>query len=71
MNEPQTIYSFGRVVPPKLEQIISFFNEQAVPIAEAEEFFFYYQSMRWHNENGIPIHNWKEAAKDWLYNLEN
>ncbi|GAB3655997.1 hypothetical protein GCM10028791_27550 [Echinicola sediminis] len=71
MDHFKATVSFGRILPPKLEDIKSYFDEQAVPAAEAEVFFFYYQSLDWHSESGMPIHNWKEAAADWLYNLKN
>ncbi|GGF42438.1 hypothetical protein [Echinicola rosea] len=71
MNDFQPTLGFGHVVPPKLEDIKSFFSEFAIPVAEAEVFYYYYQSLGWHTENGMPVHNWKEAAQDWLYNLEN
>ncbi|WP_226333021.1 hypothetical protein [Echinicola marina] len=71
MNNFQSQFSFGHIVPPQLEEIKTFFSEMAVPVAEAEVFFYYYQSMGWHAESGMPIRNWKEAAEEWLYNLEN
>jgi len=71
MDQLQTSCNFGRIVPPRLDEIKNFFSERAVPIAEAEVFFYYYQAMGWHTETGMPIHNWKEAADEWLYNLEN
>ncbi|QDH81236.1 hypothetical protein FKX85_20260 [Echinicola soli] len=58
-------------LPPHVEEVRSFFIQQSVPVSEAEVFYFYYQSTGWHKENGMPLGNWKEAALDWLYNLEN
>ena len=56
---------------PHFEEVKSFFIQQSVPVSEAEVFYFYYQSTGWHKENGMPLGNWKDAAHDWLYNLEN
>ncbi|UCS92247.1 hypothetical protein KZP23_16255 [Echinicola marina] len=71
MTTFQSQFSFGHILPPQLDEIKTFFSEMAVPVAEAEVFYYYYQSTGWHTEGGIPIHNWKEAAQEWLYNLEN
>ncbi|AWW33046.1 hypothetical protein DN752_04475 [Echinicola strongylocentroti] len=71
MNDVQLSFGFGQINPPTLDEVKTFFTAKAVPVAEAEVFYYYYQSLDWHSESGMPIHNWKEAAEDWLYNLEN
>ncbi|AGA77655.1 hypothetical protein Echvi_1386 [Echinicola vietnamensis DSM 17526] len=63
--------SFSRQVPPKLEEVKSYFNYLHIPEAEAEVFYFYYQGMDWKNETGTPIRDWVMAADEWVWNLEN
>ncbi len=52
-------------LPPKLSDVISFFDELESKKEEAEKFMNYYTSNGW--KIGInPMENWKAAAKNWV-----
>ncbi|SIT10406.1 hypothetical protein [Belliella pelovolcani] len=56
---------------PNLELIKSFFLERDSSVEEAELFFFYYEALGWRSDIGAPILDWKAAARQWLWNLDN
>lgn len=47
---------------PRLEEVNNFFASQDFPAEEGEDFYFYYQTTCWCNENGMPLRDWKSAA---------
>lgn len=61
----------GNQIPPKLDHVKIYFSQKNIPESEAEVFFFYYQDMDWKTETGTPVRDWKAAANEWVWNLEN
>lgn len=67
MNE-----SLRPMIPgPSLEEVNRFFASSDFPSEEGEVFCFYYQALGWRSESGSPIYDWRAAASQWLWNLEN
>ncbi|WP_100630078.1 hypothetical protein [Algoriphagus formosus] len=56
---------------PSLEEVNRFFIRSDFPLEEGEVFYYYYQALGWRTESGLPLRDWKAAASDWLWNLEN
>ncbi|HSJ67855.1 MAG TPA: hypothetical protein VK921_09275 [Anditalea sp.] len=57
-------------IAPEVDHVRSFFSKRHCPEEEADLFYYYYQSMDWSYENGLPVRDWKLAANEWLFNLE-
>lgn len=57
-----------RFSPPKIEEIESFFLEQASTNAEAQKFFNYFESNGWLVGGKTKMKNWKAAARNWIIN---
>lgn len=50
---------------PSFSAVKNYFLNKNYPLAEAESFFFHYESQGWVSGNGIPISNWKMKAENW------
>lgn len=58
--------SFGYNVPPELEFVTIYFDQQGCS-DQAERFYRHYQNEGWKTITGIDIRNWKVLAKDWIF----
>jgi hypothetical protein len=59
------------IIPPKLEDVKLFFEEQEVELNEAERFFNHFQSNGWLVGGKSKMKNWQASAKNWIMNLQN
>jgi hypothetical protein len=55
---------------PSLDEVRSFFAAQDYPFEEGEVFFYYYDGLGWRTESGGVLRDWRSAAHEWLWNLE-
>lgn len=55
-------------VPPNLEEVKHFFEEEKSSKLEAEKFFNYFQSNGWKVGGRAPMKDWRAAARNWLLN---
>lgn len=66
-NNPE----FRKGMPPKLDHVKIYFSQKNISHEEAEVFFYYHQDLEWRTESGLPIIDWRAAANEWVWNLEN
>ena len=71
MLQAQIDFKVHEHLGPSMEEVRDFFCKKGYPVEEGEVFYFYYQSMDWRNERGNAVTDWKAAASDWLWNLDN
>lgn len=57
--------------PDNPEEVSNFFRQMRFDPREASRFFNHYEANGWHQSNGLPIRNWKAAAKKWVSNTSN
>jgi hypothetical protein len=55
-------------IPPELNTVFVFFQENDFPPTEAEKFFNHFQSNGWKVGGKTPMQNWHAAAKNWMLN---
>jgi hypothetical protein len=55
-------------VPPNLEEVKCFFEEEKSSKLEAEKFFNYFQSNGWKVGGRAPMKDWRAAARNWSLN---
>jgi hypothetical protein len=55
-------------IPPKPEEVLSFFSEQKSSETEANKFYNYFQSNGWKIGGKAPMRDWQAAARNWLLN---
>jgi hypothetical protein len=54
-------------VPPTYEQVEAYFIEHGGTIDKAEECYFYYKELDWHNKYGKKLSNWKTTMlNNWI-----
>ena len=59
-------------VPPTYEQVEAYFLEQGGSRDKAEECYFYYKKLDWHNKFGKPVLNWKTTVlNNWILKNHN
>jgi len=56
---------------PTLNQVRQYFLSQVFIQEEGEIFFFFHRSTCWRSQSGDKIRDWKTAADQWMWNLEN
>lgn len=59
----------GQNEPTSLEVCKNFFKENGTSIVEAENFFYYYDSVGW-KVGGKPVRNWKSLAMSWIRKIK-
>lgn len=55
--------------PASLEVCKNFFKEKGTSIVEAENFFYYYDSVGW-KVGDKPVKNWKSLAMSWIRKIK-
>jgi len=58
------------IVYPTLEELKKYFKEKGFS-SDPEGMFFYYGENEWHQNNGLPIKNWRMAAARWEHRKKN
>ncbi|MFC6876910.1 transcriptional regulator [Flavobacterium myungsuense] len=58
------------IIPPKLEDVRSYFMSQNIDANEAERFFNHFQSNGWLVGGKSKMKNWQASAKNWIMNLQ-
>ena len=53
-----------KVVPPTMDFLSSLIATNSLNV-NLQKFFSYYQSLNWHNKNGIPVSDWLATLRDW------
>ena len=56
-----------RFIPPTIEEVSNYCNEQNYHI-DIEKFFDYYEVQGWKLKNGNPMKNWQAAVRNWWRN---
>jgi len=51
---------------PDLEQVIIYFSQKGMNLAEAEMFYNSCRERQWQFRNGAPVLRWKQAALLWI-----
>uniref|UniRef100_UPI004049CC80 transcriptional regulator n=1 Tax=Flavobacterium sp. TaxID=239 RepID=UPI004049CC80 len=57
------------IIPPRLEDVQTFFKAMAVEGNEPERFFNHFQSNGWLVGGKSKMKNWQASAKNWILNL--
>ena len=60
---------FGYQVPPDFTLVLIYFNQKGHS-QNALKFFMDFEGRCWKSVTGKPIRNWKVAATDWIFDLE-
>src|SRR5690554_338605 len=55
-----------RFVPPKLQEVKTFFHENKSSYQTAEMFFNHFESNGWKVAGKAPMKKWKAAARNWI-----
>ena len=58
------------IIPPKLEDVKTYFNSLDTDENEAERFFNHFQSNGWLVGGKSKMKNWQASAKNWIMNLQ-
>lgn len=58
------------IIPPKLEDVKSYFLDLSIEENEAERFFNHFQSNGWLVGGKSKMKNWQASAKNWIMNLQ-
>lgn len=56
-------------IPPKIEDVIIYFNQREMPATEAECFFLFYEKKGWKGKSGNYIKNWRNIAYQWILGI--
>lgn len=49
-------------IPPKIEEVITFFNSKGYTTESAIKMHQYYTAGNWHNRDGKQVNNWQMTA---------
>jgi len=60
----------AEIIPPKIEDVKTFFITMNTEETEAERFFNHFQSNGWLVGGKSKMKNWQAAAKNWIMNLQ-
>ena len=60
---------YGREVPPAMLHVEIYFYQKGAPNREAALFYATYEQIKWKNESGVSIKNWKVAANEWIWRI--
>jgi hypothetical protein len=60
---------FGKSVPPLLQYVQIYFDQQSMTEQEADQFFQHYEANNWSYAGGQPIRDWKEEANKWIWEI--
>ena len=55
-------------VPPKLDEVTTFFKEEKYPELESKKFFYHFEANGWKVGGKTPMKNWQAAAHNWILN---
>ena len=58
------------IIPPKLEDVKTYFSSLETDENEAERFFNHFQSNGWLVGGKSKMKNWQASAKNWIMNLQ-
>ena len=62
----QTFDVFTAAIPPRYEDVKTYFLQKGINEAEATDFFLFYEKKRWTNRNGRFYKSWKKIALTWI-----
>jgi len=60
---------FPNSLPPRIEDVIIYFTQRGIPIAEAECFFLFYEKRGWKSKRGNFLKSWKNIAYQWILGI--
>lgn len=60
---------FTNVMPPRIDDVKTYFNQKGMPEKEAEVFFLFYDQKHWRNKKGNVLKGWKNSAWRWVQSV--
>jgi hypothetical protein len=63
-NISSSLRSEDIYIAPTREEVQKYVDENDLCV-DADYFFDYYESRKWHNKGGEPVRNWKLTARTW------
>lgn len=61
------LYASG--LPPRIEEVKTYFNQKGLPEPEAEAFFHFYERKHWKSKRGTYFKSWKRVAFGWVVSV--
>jgi hypothetical protein len=65
----QVSTNFPATVSPGINEVKIYFSQRGLSIAEADQFFKFYEKRGWKNKKGIFLKNWKNIAYQWIFKI--
>lgn len=59
-------YNYQSGMPPRFEQVLTYFLQKGIPADEARDFFLFYNSRGWISSRGNVYRSWKNIAHYWI-----
>jgi hypothetical protein len=66
MKKPNNL---PETVSPGINEVIIYFSQRGLSIAEADHFFKFYEKRGWKSKKGLFLRKWKNTAYQWIFKI--